>query len=169
MNHNTAMHADVKLFWENRPGTAMQALHAVMEERHRQMMVEGWTAKHDDEHRGGSMARAAAAYALAGSSDGRIVGDELTPSILERIWHSTGWARRWWKPKDRRRNLVRAAALLLAEIERMDRASAAAVPAWKPPPYPATPAEREAVAMFKAADGVTASSCQSKDQQTPKA
>lgn len=32
------------------------------------------------------------------------------------------WDREWWKPKDRRRNLVRAAALLIAEIERLDRA-----------------------------------------------
>jgi hypothetical protein len=27
----------------------------------------------------------------------------------------------WWKPKDRRRDLVRAAALIIAEIERLDR------------------------------------------------
>jgi hypothetical protein len=31
------------------------------------------------------------------------------------------WDRDSWKPKDRRRNLVRAAALLIAEIERLDR------------------------------------------------
>lgn len=116
------MTREQKLFWDNRPPAAMTALHAVMAERHRQMMVEGWTAKHDDEHGDGAMALAAAAYAIAGSSDGRKVGDELTPSIIERIWRHTGWAWQWWKPKDKRRNLVRAAALLLAEIERMDRA-----------------------------------------------
>ena len=31
------------------------------------------------------------------------------------------WADEWWKPKNPRRDLVRAAALLLAEIERLDR------------------------------------------------
>ena len=31
------------------------------------------------------------------------------------------WAAEWWKPKDCRRNLVRAGALILAEIERLDR------------------------------------------------
>lgn len=31
---------------------------------------------------------------------------------------------RSWKPKDRRRDLVRAAALLVAEIERLDREAA---------------------------------------------
>ena len=32
------------------------------------------------------------------------------------------WEPRWWKPKNPRRDLVRAAALLIAEIERLDRA-----------------------------------------------
>lgn len=36
-------------------------------------------------------------------------------------WPWTGWATEWFKPKDDRYNLVRAAALLLAEIERLDR------------------------------------------------
>lgn len=125
------MDADVKLFWENRPPAAMHALHAVMTERRRQMMAEGWTARHDDEHRDGSMARAAAAYALVGSSDGRKVGDELTPNITERLWP---WDRAWWKPKDRRRNLVRAAALLIAEIERIDRAAPGVAPTDQPQP-----------------------------------
>jgi hypothetical protein len=33
------------------------------------------------------------------------------------------WARQWWKPTGARRDLVKAAALLLAEIERIDRAA----------------------------------------------
>ena len=35
------------------------------------------------------------------------------------------WAASWWKPKNRRRDLVRAAALIVAEIERIDRATVA--------------------------------------------
>jgi hypothetical protein len=31
------------------------------------------------------------------------------------------WAAEWYKPTDRRRDLVKAASLLLAEIERLDR------------------------------------------------
>jgi hypothetical protein len=30
------------------------------------------------------------------------------------------WTRDWWKPQDFRRDLVRAAALILAELERFD-------------------------------------------------
>jgi hypothetical protein len=33
------------------------------------------------------------------------------------------WHDDWWKPKDRRRDLIRAAALIVAEIERLDRAA----------------------------------------------
>ena len=31
------------------------------------------------------------------------------------------WDSEWWKPKDRRRDLIRAGALIVAEIERLDR------------------------------------------------
>ena len=50
----------------------------------------------------------------AGQSDNvRMVFDAPPPS-----WP---WVRRWWKPTDRRRDLVKAGALILAEIERLDR------------------------------------------------
>lgn len=116
------MNYETNLFWENRPPVAMQALHDVMAERRRQMMVEGWTAKHDDEHGDGAMAVAAACYALASEPAMQLAKVDFTE-----LWKWTGWAQRWWKPKDKRRNLIRAAALLLAEIERMDRAAARGV------------------------------------------
>lgn len=106
------MTPEEKLFWENRPPVALQALHDVMAERRRQMMVEGWTAKHDDEHTESEMALAAACYAM--SAGGYAKGQ--TPPI----WP---WSFEWWKPAYGRRDLVRAAALLLAEIERIDRAA----------------------------------------------
>jgi hypothetical protein len=71
-------------------------------ERHRQRRVEGYHPLHDDTHCDGELARAAAAY---------ITGD-IT------LWP---WDRTYWKPKTRRSDLVRAAALLVAEIERLDR------------------------------------------------
>lgn len=87
-------------------------------ERARQVAVEGWTREHDDEHANGDMARAAACYALrAGQSpnDHRHGAGYPPP-----YWP---WAPRWWKPKDPRRDLIRAAALIVAEIERIDRAA----------------------------------------------
>jgi hypothetical protein len=79
-------------------------------ERHRQIGEEGYTPAHDDIHEGGELALAAAAYA--------------TPPIwrtdLGRVWP---WADEGWRPspKDRRRELVKAIALLLAEDERLQR------------------------------------------------
>lgn len=84
----------------------------VLAERRRQIESEGWTPEHDDEHSLGEMAGAAACYANNAG-----LGRVLPP----RSWP---WDASWWKPKDRRRDLVRAAALLLAEIERLDRLEA---------------------------------------------
>lgn len=102
-------------------GWFSNAARDVLAERRRQVEVEERSAESDDRYRYGELARAAAAYALIGSSDGRVIGDELEPSLTTRVWP---WAQSWWKPKSRRRNLERAGALILAEIERLDRATA---------------------------------------------
>jgi uncharacterized coiled-coil protein SlyX len=89
------------------------AIRDIMAERARQQSVEGWTPEHDDEHVRGEIASAAAAYAVAGLEGGEAISIGIWP-----------WSREWWKPKDRRRDLVRAGALIVAEIERLDRANA---------------------------------------------
>jgi hypothetical protein len=88
-----------------------QAALDVLAERRRQIEQEGWTPQHDDEHSTGEMAAAAACYALHTEPVGN-VGDYL------RFWP---WDSKWWKPRDKRRNLVKAGALILADIERLDR------------------------------------------------
>lgn len=85
-----------------------QATRDVLAERRRQIEVEGWTTTCDDEHSAGQMARAAACYAA--------INSKPVPSM----WP---WAPEWWKPRDDRRNLIKAAALIIAEIERLDRAA----------------------------------------------
>ena len=79
-------------------------------ERERQIGQEGWTPEHDDEHVDGEMADAAACYAFNSSL--------LNSNDPPRNWP---WRRESWKPCDRRRMLVKARALLLAEIERLER------------------------------------------------
>lgn len=96
-----------------------QAARDVLAERQRQIQQEGWTPEHDDEHGDGAMAYAAAAYAVASVEK---PGTLMKASALF-MW--TGWAKSWWKPKDRRSDLIRAGALILAEIERLDRAAGA--------------------------------------------
>ncbi|MCY0418567.1 hypothetical protein OVV41_20205 [Pseudomonas aeruginosa] len=95
-----------------------QAWLDVQAERRRQVEAEGWTPEHDDEHSHGQMARAAACYALAGSS---APNDETAALLVSLAWP---WDEQWWKPSTARRDLVKACALALAEIERLDRATA---------------------------------------------
>ncbi len=88
----------------------------VQAERRRKVEAEGWTPEHDDEHSHGQMARAAACYALAGSS---APNDGTAALLVSLAWP---WDEQWWKPTTPRRDLVKACALALAEIERLDRA-----------------------------------------------
>jgi len=90
----------------------------IQRERERQKEIEGWTPEHDDTHRDGEMAVAAAAYAYnAAQGDGSRKYNEDHPIT---IWP---WDQKRWKPKTRRRDLIKAAALIVAEIERLDRAA----------------------------------------------
>jgi hypothetical protein len=85
-------------------------------ERRRQIGAEGWTPEHD-EHDDGALAKAAACYA----GDSRKFNAAAPPD-----WP---WSQAWWKPSDRRRNLIKAGALIVAEIERIDRAALGATDA----------------------------------------
>jgi hypothetical protein len=101
------------------------ALNDIAAERSRQIESEGWTADHDDAHGGEELARAAACYAIGWQTvryrhiDGRARGEEWGVEWRD-VWP---WDREWWKPKDHRRNLIKAGALIVAEIERIDRAA----------------------------------------------
>lgn len=106
---------------DHQRGAAVQMPRAwldVMGERVRQIAVEGWSPEHDDRYSAGEMAQAAASYALNCRDDScgpnlRFIGADIWP-----------WADEWWKPSgDPRRDLVKAGALILAEIERLDRSA----------------------------------------------
>lgn len=81
-------------------------------ERQRQIDAEGYDATHDVQHTDGSLARAAAAYALQGSSPDLRIQDAAAW-----LWP---WNRNEYNPApDPIRNLVRAGALIAAEIDRL--------------------------------------------------
>jgi hypothetical protein len=93
------------------------AMQAVIAERFRQVEVEGWSVEHDDEHQTGELARAGAAYAI--NAPAHVGLCRLSPfEITLKVWP---WSNEWWKPGGFRRDLIKAAALILAEIERHDR------------------------------------------------
>lgn len=112
-----------------------QAMKDVLAERHRQVQEEEFDYGHDFQHTDQSLALAAVCYALpVGTRQLEIRSEEVDCSggrgdcpvwrtqdfSVPRRWPKS-WSAEYWNPKDRRRDLVRAAALLIAEIERLDR------------------------------------------------
>lgn len=92
----------------------------IMTERFRQMSSngEGFSAEHDDAHTKGQLIEAARAYAFAAFILAEFGGE--APK------YPNDWPEEWdmsfWKPSaDPIRNLVKAGALLAAEIDRLER------------------------------------------------
>lgn len=82
-------------------------INLVENERNRQIYVEGWSEEHDDKHVNNELALAAACYAV--------------PDVFSQGYWPPTWDLSWYKPTTRIRDLSKAAALLVAEIERLQR------------------------------------------------
>lgn len=120
--YRVQLEAQLRAALEQPAGNAAQtqAARDVLAERARQISAEGYTPEHDDEHDSGELALAAALYAIPYES--HLIGqDEVLPLHMA-LDLARGWS---VKPEpNRRKRLVKAGALLLAEIERLDRAAA---------------------------------------------
>lgn len=97
-------------------------------ERQRQIDTEGWTAEHDDAHEGEELLRAADCYIVAASVPGFLnsAGLKANEKFFERMLNTPPdgwpWGPESWKPsEDPMRNLVKAGALIAAEIDRLQR------------------------------------------------
>lgn len=117
-------------FFNPKRRNRMSVIEEIAAERERQQSAEGWTLAHDDEHKLGELAMAAASYAVKAGPYDQVdlrVGYRQNwqhggwSTLSSLIWP---WGRECWKPTDSRRNLVKAGALIVAEIERLDRAAA---------------------------------------------
>ncbi len=84
----------------------------IAEERKRQVEEEGWTAEHDATHVNNEMPDAAICYLV----------DQQHRDYEAFPWP---WDDKWWKPTpdDRVRELVKAGALIAAEIDRLNQIS----------------------------------------------
>lgn len=81
----------------------------ILEERHRQIRIEGFKPEDDQVYENGELAKAALAY-LSKALD-------YDPGV--RQWPRT-WRLSFWKPSvDKVRNLEKAGALIAAEIDRL--------------------------------------------------
>ncbi|MXX88323.1 MAG: hypothetical protein F4213_11790 [Boseongicola sp. SB0677_bin_26] len=91
-----------------------EVLGEIRSERQRQVDVEGYGLSHDRSYVLGELPRAAAAYCMSSCGE--------TGAAIK-CWPDS-WDRAMFKPKSPRRDLIRAAALILAELERLDDAEA---------------------------------------------
>lgn len=82
----------------------------IAKERVRQIIEEGWTAEHDQQHQNGEIALAAMIYACPPWCRDQELIDDVWP-----------WDKKWWKPTpdDRITELKKAGALIAAEIDRL--------------------------------------------------
>ncbi len=94
----------------------------IAEERKRQIEKEGWTSEHDDEQYG-ALAIAGASYAMEA-----VANYEELNKVWAKVFHNSAdliwpYDKEWWKPTldDPIRQLVKAGALIAAEIDRLQR------------------------------------------------
>jgi hypothetical protein len=87
-------------------------------ERQRQVEKEGWTAQHDYQHFHGELAMAAVCYATPDKLRKVVKKWKAICEIVPKRWP---WEHEMWKPTpdDRVRELVKAGALIAAEIDRL--------------------------------------------------
>lgn len=106
---------------------ASEGVRLIAAERQRQISKEGYSTAHDDDHVHGELARAAAAYALA--PDRRDLAFDLWPWQNGMNLHETPVEGR---PNtfqiDVQRVLVKAGALIAAELDRLTRLKGKDVP-----------------------------------------
>lgn len=101
---------------------AIQLIHI---ERQRQRSQEGFTPEHDDNHRSGELSDAAQAYVHAARKQARGESHEYILELVAACEVPWPWEDEWWKPSASQiRNLVKAGALIVAEIERLQRIEA---------------------------------------------
>ncbi|HHR4050322.1 TPA: DUF550 domain-containing protein [Salmonella enterica] len=99
------------------------AWYDIMSERLRQIHMEGWAPEHDDTYDGGELAGAAACYARHVSARGWVYAENPAAYQDEDVPGDWPWAEEWWKPTSPCRDLEKAGALILAEMERINRAT----------------------------------------------
>ena len=97
---------------------------AIADERQRQVDAEGYNTENDADYKAGELANAALAYVEVAAMDLAAGGhSHIATRAPPACWP---WHRLWWKPRDARRDLVRAGALIAAQLDVIDSASDAA-------------------------------------------
>ncbi len=123
-SENHCPRCDCDSFYNVKPGETEKpktGAQLITIERERQLKVLGWSPDHDDEHTNHELAKAAESYLAAVTSP----DEESAGNGKQRPAADWPWADRHWKPSDNPiRNLVKAGALIAAEIDRLQREAA---------------------------------------------
>ena len=91
----------------------------IADERQRQVDAEGYSAENDADYKAGELANAALAYLQVAAMDLTAGGrSHVATRSPPACWP---WHRLWWKPRDAHRDLVRAGALIAAQLDAIDR------------------------------------------------
>lgn len=88
------------------------AMADVIDERKRQVIKEGFDTAHDDAYTDNELVRASACFSLYAAG--------FSKDTLSHLWPRS-WSLEWFKDATPRRLLVKAAAPLIAQIEKIDR------------------------------------------------
>lgn len=101
--------------------TMKTGVQLITEERWRQVKQEGWTREHDAEHIGGELASAGACYAnLAAAQSADCELKDFSGIVNALVNVDWPFERHWFKPSEKPvGNLVKAGALIAAEIDRL--------------------------------------------------
>lgn len=109
-----------------------RVLQDLARERKRTVVVEGFGRAGDDAQPAGRLAMAAASYLVNWNAFMTVVrdqnvltSDEMAEALTNAIAPPGFWPLdpAWWKPHNDRSDLIRAGALIIAEVERLDRAT----------------------------------------------
>jgi hypothetical protein len=96
------------------------AIELIAQERQRQIDVKGYHPEHDDGHHDGALLKASMCYVDTAVHQVMNPGFRIPPCYHHKCWP---FERESFKPRNPAiRNLVKAAALIVAEIERLQRA-----------------------------------------------
>lgn len=90
----------------------MTGIERIAAERRRQIEEEGWTPEHDAQHDGGELNQAAAYYCC------RSISLDLAAIYMFPPEWNPRWAKRAGSPAPTDRDLIKAGALIAAELDR---------------------------------------------------
>lgn len=94
---------------------AASGAETITKERERQITEEGWSKEHDMNYSNGELLKAALCY-INENLDAYVPYNGFKPKV-PRDWP---WDAKYWKPADMVKNLKRAGALIVAEIDRLN-------------------------------------------------